>query len=204
MKKIMILLVAILGFLFPEIGFAEENSTPSGIPFSTLEDLVDEYVDDYIGKTAAGTSIVITKDDKILFSKGYGYADIENKIKMNSKTTILEWGSISKLFVWISVMQLVEQGKINLHEDIKNYLPRNFLTKLRYDEPITMQHLMNHQAGFEDYVFDLGYRSKELVPSLEKSLKIAEPSQIYKPGEVVAYSNYSTSLAAYIVEQVSG
>lgn len=101
-------------------------------------------------------------------------------------------------------MQLMEQGKIDLNENIKNYLPRNFLTKLRYDEPITMIHLMNHQAGFEDYVFDLGYSSKEQVPSLESSLKIAEPSQIYKPGEVVAYSNYATSLAAFIVEQVSG
>lgn len=90
MKKIMIILVVILGFLFPGIGFAEENSTPSGIPFSTLEDFVDNYMGDYIGKTAAGASIVIAKDGEILFSKGYGYADIENKIKMNSKTTILE------------------------------------------------------------------------------------------------------------------
>lgn len=63
---------------------------------------------------------------------------------------------------------------------------------------------MNHNAGFEDDIFDLGYSLKEQVRSLEEGLKVSEPKQIYKPGEVVAYSNYSSSLAAYIVEKVSG
>lgn len=196
-------------FLFLTLSFSEptsakEYSTPSGIPIENIEEFVDEYVQDYIGETTAGAIVVITKDDHILLSKGYGYADIDNKIQMNPRTSILEWGSISKLFVWVSVMQMAEQGKIDLDEDIREYLPKNFLTKLTYDEPITMVHLMNHNAGFEDSIFDLGYSSKEQVRSLEEGLKIAEPKQIYRPGEVVAYSNYSTSLAAYIVERVSG
>lgn len=196
-------------FLFLTLSFSEptsakEYSTPSGIPIENIEEFVDEYVQDYIGETSAGAIVVITKNDHILLSKGYGYADIENKIRMNPRTSILEWGSISKLFVWVSVMQMAEQGKIDLDEDIREYLPKYFLAKLTYDEPITMVHLMNHNAGFEDSIFDLGYSSKEQVKSLEEGLKIAEPKQIYKPGEVVAYSNYSTSLAAYIVERVSG
>ncbi|WP_312096038.1 serine hydrolase domain-containing protein [Niallia sp.] len=189
---------------FSETSSAKENTTPSGMPLENMEAFIDEYVKDYIGETAAGAIVIITKDDHILLSKGYGYADINKKTQMNPNTSILEWGSISKLFVWVSVMQMAEQGKIDLEEDIRRYLPEKLLTKLTFDEPITMLHLMNHNAGFEDSIFDLGYSSKEQVKSLEEGLKIAEPKQIYKPGEVVAYSNYSTSLAAYIVERVSG
>ena len=53
-------------------------------------------------------------------------------------------------------MQLVEQGKIDLNADIRTYLPEGFMTKLKYDSPITMLNLMHHNAGFEENPFDLG------------------------------------------------
>ncbi|MGG3926735.1 serine hydrolase [Metabacillus fastidiosus] len=180
------------------------KKTPSGIPISELEDFVDDYVEDYIGKTTSGAAIVILKDNQIVLSKGYGDANIEKDIPIDPRKTVFEWGSITKLFVWTSVMQLVEQGKIDLNEDIRTYLPEGFLTKLKYDSSITMLDLMHHTAGFEDYIFDLGYSSPDKVKSLEEGLKLAEPVQVYKPGEVVAYSNFSTSLAAYIVELLTG
>lgn len=188
---------------------AEQNSalaktTPSGIPLSELESFVDGYVDDYIGKTSPGAAIVVLKDNQVVLSKGYGYADIDKKIPVNPQDTVFEWGSISKLFVWTSVMQLVEQGKLDLNEDIRNYLPDGFLTKLKYDDPITMLHLMHHTAGFEEYIFDLGYSEPDNVKSLEEGLKLSEPKQVYKPGEVVSYSNFSTSLAAFIVSRITG
>ena len=81
----------------------------------------------------------------------YGYADKENNIKVD-KDTVFEWGSASKLMVWVSVMQLVEQEKISLEADIQEYLPSDVLKNLNYDADITMLHLMNHSAGFqEDY-----------------------------------------------------
>ncbi|WP_068676789.1 serine hydrolase [Oceanobacillus sp. Castelsardo] len=204
MRKLTVIVVILYCALFvPGIVSANENLTPSGIPLKDLEGYVDEYVEEYIGVTTAGANIVVIKDNQIVLSKGYGYADIENKIPMNPDTSILEWGSVTKLFVWVSVMQLVEQGKIDLNEDVRHYLPQGFLTKLTYDEPITMLNLMNHTAGFEDWIFDLGYASKEKVKSLEEGLKMAEPNQIYRPGEVVAYSNFSTSLAAYIIELIT-
>ena len=144
------------------------------------------------------------KDNQVVLSKGYGYADIEKKIEVNPENTVFEWGSVSKLFVWTSVMQLVEQGKLDLKEDIRTYLPEGFLTKLKYDEPITLLNLMHHNAGFEEYVFDLGYGEPDKVKSLEEGLKMSEPRQVYKPGEVVAYSNFGTALAGFIVEQVTG
>jgi len=202
-RNIAILLLLVLSLFFTETIYANELTTPSGILLSDVESFVDDYVNDYIGETTAGASIVILKDNKVVLSKGYGYGDIENQIKINPNTAVFEWGSVSKLFVWVSVMQLVEQGKIDLDEDINSYLPSGFLTKLTYDDPITLLDLMNHTAGFEDNIFDVGYATEYHVKSLEEGLKIAEPNQIYQPGKVVAYSNYSTSLAAYIVQLIT-
>ena len=194
-KNFSILLILALSLFFTETIYANELTTPSGIPLSDVERFVDNYVNEYIGETTAGASIVILKDNKVVLSKGYGYGDIENQIKINTNTAVFEWGSVSKLFVWVSVMQLVEQGKIDLDEDINRYLPQGFLTKLTYDVPITMLDLMNHTAGFEENIFDTGYATEYRVKSLEEGVKIADPNQVYRPGKVVAYSNYSTSLS---------
>ncbi len=204
-KRINVFLcIFLLGLWFPSTLSAAENTTPSGIPIEGLEEFVDEYAEEYIGNTVAGAAIIAIKDNQIVLSKGYGYADVENQIPMDPEETILEWGSITKLFVWVSAMQLAEQGQLDLDEDIRTYLPKGFLTKLNYEEPITMLNLMHHNAGFEEYIFDLLFDSPEHLESLEESLKLAEPEQVYKPGEVVAYSNYSTSLAAYIIEGITG
>lgn len=205
MNKLLLVVLLLVSYLmFPLNSLADGQATPSGIAIQDLEKFVDDYVDSYINQTVAGASIVVVKDNEIVLSKGYGYADIESEIPVEPATTVFEWGSISKLFVWTAVMQLVERGEIDLDTDIQSYLPEGFLTKLKYDDPITMLHLMNHTAGFDDYIFDLGYPTEERVTSLVEGLQLAEPEQAYRPGEVVAYSNYSTSLAAYIVEQVTG
>ncbi|MGN7763810.1 serine hydrolase domain-containing protein [Paenibacillus sp. 22594] len=194
---------SITAFAAEKVSGGAEAATPSGIPLAGLEDFVDNYVKEYIGQQSVGASVVMMKDGQVVLSKGYGYADVEQKIPV-SPDTVMEWGSISKLTVWTSVMQLEEQGKVDLNEDIRNYLPENFLTKLKYDDPITMLNLMNHNAGFEEYMFDMAYQSPEEVRSLEDGLQLAQPAQIYRPGEAVAYSNYGNSLAAYIVERISG
>lgn len=203
-KKVGIFVLFLLLIIWPaEKMKAAETSTPSGIPFQNLEEFVDKYVEDYIGTSVAGASIVILKEGEIVLSKGYGYSDVSKKVPVDPASTVFEWGSISKLVVWTAVMQLVEEGKLDLNADIQSYLPDNFLSKLTFSEPITMLHLMNHNAGFEDRVFDLGFASETQVKSLEEGLRIAEPRQVYRPGEVVAYSNYSTSLAAFVVERVT-
>lgn len=184
-------------------GSVIRTATPSGIAFEDLETYIDEFVEPYIGQTTAAASIAVVQDGRTVFSKAYGYADMSNRIPA-APDSIFEWGSISKLFVWTSVMQLVESNKLDLQTDIREYLPDRFLKRLRYDEPITLLHLMNHTAGFEEYMFDMAYTNPEQVRSLEEGLSKAEPAQIYPPGQTVAYSNYGNSLAAYIVERVSG
>ena len=101
-------------------------------------------------------------------------------------------------------MQLVEQGKLDLEEDIQAYLPEEFFTKLQDDTPYQMLNLMHHDAGWEDKYTDLFYLSAEEVKPLKDMLIYREPSQVQKPGEVVAYSNYGVALAGYIVERITG
>jgi len=70
----------------------------------------------------AGAVVSVVKDGKILFAKGYGYADVEKKVPVSPDNTLFRPGSISKLFTWTAVMQLVEQGKLDLDRDMNDYL----------------------------------------------------------------------------------
>ncbi|WP_274308197.1 serine hydrolase domain-containing protein [Solibacillus daqui] len=202
MRKIT-LMVLVLVLSFVSAASAKEGIiTPSGIPYAELRDRVDEYATNYIGRTTAGANVLIIKDGEIFMNTSYGYADIENQIKV-TQDTVFEWGSVTKLLVWTSVMQLVEQGKLDLDEDIRAYLPDDFLTKLQYDTPITMLNLMHHNAGWEEKFTDLFYMSAADVKSLKEMLHITEPYQIHEPGDVVAYSNYGVALAGFIVERIA-
>ncbi|MEO4054755.1 serine hydrolase [Solibacillus sp. CAU 1738] len=202
MRKI-ILMVFVLVLCSVTVASAKESRlTPSGIPYTELKDRVDEYASKYIGTSTAGANVLIVKDGEIFLNTSYGYADVENQVKV-TPNTVFEWGSVTKLLVWTSVMQLVEQGKLELDEDIRAYLPDGFLTKLQYDDPITMLNLMHHNAGWEEKFTDLFYKSTYEVKTLEDMLHITEPYQVHEPGSVVAYSNYGVTLAGFIVEQLT-
>ncbi|MCL6660075.1 serine hydrolase domain-containing protein [Paenibacillus amylolyticus] len=185
---------------------AEEKqveTTPSRIPLSKLEETIDAYVASYEKYTAA-VSVVAIKDGETIVNKAYGYADIENQRKADT-STVFEWASISKLLVYTSVMQLVEQGKLDLETDIQEYLPEGFFKKLKYDDPITLLNLMHHNAGWEDQTAaEVFYYSENETLELGETLRKNEPKQIYKPNSIVGYSNYGVGLAGYIVEKISG
>ena len=152
--------------------------------------------------TMAGLMVSVADRGGNIYTSYFGYADMENKIPVDDET-VMEWGSISKLQVWVSVMQLKEKGLISLDEDIRAYLPDGFLTRLKYDTPITMTDLMNHQAGFDEVPFIWAGSEEQLMP-IEEWLKRTEPAQVYEPGTISSYSNWGAALAAYIVECVSG
>ncbi|WP_050739808.1 serine hydrolase domain-containing protein [Acetobacterium bakii] len=177
-------------------------SVPSGIEYSELEGEITEFINQRKSGMAS-VSLAVFDKDETLYAVNEGYADIDLAVKAD-ENTVYEWGSVSKLLVWVSVMQLEEQGLIDLNADIRNYLPDGFLTKLTYDTPITMTHLMNHTAGFQETTYDIEVTDLSKLVGLEKALEQSEPAQIYEPGTVCAYSNWGASLAAYMVETVSG
>ena len=208
MKKIIASGMALLLFLLSGTttasAAAAENmgETPSGIAYTKLEEEIDKYID--VRKdTTSSVSIAYFNETENIASVIYGDTNTAENIKADEET-VYEWGSISKVLVWISVMQLYEQGKIDLDEDIGNYLPDGFLSNLSYDEPITMTHLMNHTAGFQETTWDVEVLDKKDIISLRDALLATAPPQIYKVGTTVSYSNWGAALAAYIVECVSG
>lgn len=204
MRKIhYIILALIIAIIIPRTAYASEISIlPSGLNYSELEKTIDTYAKENENTTAA-VSVAIFSGKDILFEKSYGCVDIENNV-VNDNNSVFEWGSCTKLLVWVSVMQLVEKGELDLEKDIRAYLPDGFLTKIRYDEPITLTNLMNHNAGWQEIVTDLFLKNESDVVELGEALQIIEPEQIHKPGTVVAYSNWGSALAGYIVERVSG
>lgn len=151
----------------------------------------------------AGAVVVVVKDGQVLLAKGYGYADVEKRIPVDAEHTLFRPGSATKLFTWTAVMQLVEQGKIDLQADVNAYLTR-FKIPTTYPRPITMLDLMAHTAGFEEREMNLFKSSVSEMTSLEDYLMQYMPARVFPPGQVPAYSNYGTALAGYIVEQVSG
>lgn len=184
--------------------FAAENNeqTPSGIAYSDLEKQIEDYIE-VRKETTSSVSITVFSGTNDIASVIFGDANTKDNIKAD-EDTVYEWGSISKMLVWTSVMQLYEQGKIDLIADVRTYLPDSFLSNLSYKEPITMLHLMNHTAGFQETVWDVETTDKEKIISLKDALLFTAPAQIYEPGTVVSYSNWGAALAAYIVECVSG
>jgi len=179
-----------------------ERSTTTGIAYSDLDENIQKFIQERKSGTAS-VSLAVFDNSETLYQSNYGYADIDNKLAVD-ENTVYEWGSVSKLLVWTSVMQLYEQGKIDLDVDIQKYLPEGFLTKLAYDTPITMVNLMNHTAGWQETTYDIETKDASKIIPLDQALKQSEPAQIYEPGKVCAYSNWGASLAAYIVECISG
>lgn len=151
----------------------------------------------------AGATVAIVREGRLWFARGYGYADLETKKPVDAETSLFRIGSISKLFVWTSVMQLVEQGLVDLDEDINTYLD-TVEVPAAFDRPVTLADLMTHSAGFEDHVIGLfGKDSTDLRPA-EELLSEEMPARVRPPGEVTSYSNHGTALAMQVVEDVSG
>jgi CubicO group peptidase (beta-lactamase class C family) len=150
----------------------------------------------------AGAVIAVVKDGKILFVKGYGYSDVAKRTPVSPEATLFRPGSISKLFTWTAVMQLVEQGKLDLDSDVNRYL--DFKIPDTYPKPITLRNIMTHTSGFEETDKELFLPDVKDLKPLDDYLKTHLPQRIFPPGVTPAYSNYATCVAGYIVQRVSG
>ncbi|MDE6710711.1 MAG: beta-lactamase family protein [Oscillospiraceae bacterium] len=181
---------------------AEERTCPSGLSFDKVDTFIEQMAESY-GTNTASLSAVVFCGDETLSACFLGETDRENHIPADDNS-VYEWGSISKTMIWVSAMQLWEQGKLDLDADIKTYLPDDFFQNLSYDGPITMTDLMNHTGGWCETTYSIGVDDENNIPTLEEALRLTEPAQTYRPGEVASYSNWGAALAAYIVERISG
>jgi len=150
----------------------------------------------------AGAVVMVMRGDDVLLKKGYGYADAKKKTPVDPDATLFRLASISKLFTWVSVMQLVEQGKLDLDTDVNQYL--DFKIEPAFGKPVTLRELMTHTSGFEEQIESVLQREKAKPFALRDYLVRYQPKRIYPPGTVGAYSNYGVGLAGYIVQRTSG
>jgi CubicO group peptidase (beta-lactamase class C family) len=170
--------------------------------------VLETYIDGVVrplmktNNSPSGT-VAIAKDGELIFAKGYGFENVADRTPVDPYTTLFRPGSTSKLFTWTGVMQLVEQGKLDLDTNVNEYLD-TFQIKDTFDEPITLRHIMTHTTGFEDG--GLGYLiidDPENAIPLREAMERYQPERVNPPGVQTAYSNYATALAGLIIEQVS-
>ena len=136
-----------------------------------------------------GSVVVVVQDGEVSLAKGYGYANIERQLKVDPETSMFRIASISKLFIYTAVMQLVEEGKLELDTPIVDYLSSAGMSTEGIDERTTIKHLMTHTAGFE-YVMSGSYsRDAEDMRPLGTIISEQLPAQIRPPGTLAAYSN---------------
>lgn len=184
---------------------AVEPVSDGSLPITAAD--VNAWLDGFMPYALAtgdvvGAVVTIVKDGDVLVNRGFGYADLENRVPVDPDQTLFRTGSISKLFIWTAVMQLVEQGRLGLDEDINSYLDFTFPAARG---TVTMRHLMTHTPGFQEVLKDLFVEGRVFADEdLREYLVSNIPPQIFDPGTIPAYSNYASALAGYIVERVSG
>jgi len=168
---------------------------------------VDVWLDGYLPyalRTAdiPGVVVTVVKDGQLLTARGFGYADSEKRTPVDPERTLFRPGSVSKLITWTAVMQMVEQGKLDLDKDVNTYL--DFKIPEYDGKPITLRQIMTHTAGFEEAIKNLIFSDPAHLQSLGDYLKRWTPKRVFAPGTTPAYSNWATALAGYMVERVSG
>src|SRR5204862_7826909 len=133
---------------------APQPSPPPVLTKADFETFLDALIPSQLrNRNIAGAVVSVVTDGQVLFQKGYGYADFEAKKPVLPDQTLFRPGSISKLFTATAVMQLVEQGRLDLDRDVTDYI--DFAIPKTYPEPITLRQLLTHTGGFEETLKNL-------------------------------------------------
>jgi CubicO group peptidase (beta-lactamase class C family) len=164
--------------------------------------LIDALFTSWNNATPGG-AIAISRNDKIIYNKAFGLADLEHNIP-NTTTTIFESGSVAKQFTAMSILLLESEGKLSLKDDVRKYVPE----LPTYQAPITIQHLLNHTSGLKDWgsigEFE-GWPRTTRVYTQELALEIMcrQKTLNFTPGSEYSYSNSNYSLLVTIVQRIS-
>lgn len=150
-----------------------------------------------------GAALAVVKDGKVIYSKGYGYANLEYGVE-NTPSTIFHIASVSKQFTAFAIAMLADQGKISLQDDIRKYLPE----MPDFGHVITIDHLVHHTSGLRDQWNLLalaGWRLDDVITREQVLRLISRQQELnFKPGEEMLYCNTGFTLMAEIVSRASG
>jgi len=195
--NIKLILVSYLVFLY---GIIHLSAQP--IPDSTLKK-IDSLFAKLNNVNSPGCTVGIVRNDSLIFSKGYGMANLEYAIP-NTPATIFHMASVSKQFTGYAIVLLAAKGKLQLDDDVRKYL--SWFPDLK--ERITIRHLLNHTSGIRDQWQLLAISGTRLddVITQDHIVKILSQQQAlnFKPGGKYSYSNSGYTMLAEIVRSVTG
>ncbi|GAA3410733.1 serine hydrolase [Paenibacillus hodogayensis] len=184
---------------------SEEASLKGPRDARELEAFADGIFADAMKKyNTVGSNFAVVSNGKVLLSKGYGFADRENKIPVDS-STVFQIGSVTKQFTALAAMQLVDKGKIDLHHDIQEYLGGMKVPNTT-GKKLTMYDLLTYTSGFDKPDILSGSEPEyvnQFFP-MKESLEANMPTVVRPPGEAYTYDNFGFTLAGYAVGEVSG
>jgi len=181
-------------------------ATPQSGPTDPLE--LEAFLDAYFAQQMSalhvpGATFVVVKDGEVLLAKGYGYADLDNQILYDPDKTVFWAASITKIFSAIGVLQLYEQGLIDLDDDVNRYLV-GFQIPDDYPQPVAFRHLLTHTDGFEARIIGDAARTSADLRPLRAVVQDNMPDRVAPPGGFLTYGNYATNLSGVLIEDISG
>lgn len=200
MKQTKFFLAVAICLLINSFAFSQVNEKRMDSLKMELKKFIEKKMADY---KVVGLSIALVDNQETVWAEGFGYSDREKKQTVTPQT-IFRIGSISKLFTASAVMQLAEDGKINIDNDIKTYIPE-FKIKSRFKNPgtITPRNLMTHHSGLPS---DIPYKwdSEKAYPFTSCVELLNQEYTCTQPNTIFSYSNVGISLLGVLVEKVSG
>lgn len=185
---------------FPAIFFTFSSFFLCSCNSSNYETEIDQIFADYNLENVPGAAVAVFKDSEIIFSKGYGLANLEDNTRINSSTNF-RLASITKQFTAMSILILSEQGKLSLNDNLSKFFP-DFPS---YADDITIEHLLQHTSGilaYENYIDDtvtVQLKDKDVL-----EIVMAQDSTYFEPGSQHRYSNSGYAVLAMIIEKISG
>lgn len=188
-------------------GCASAPSRPTSVArddYASTREYVAKLIQYEMDKNkVAGLSIALVDDQHVIWAEGFGYADQEQKIPATAET-LYRVGSISKLFTDTAAMQLVEQGKLDIDQPLRNYLP-GFAIKTHHPDAtkITPRQLMTHHAGLPRDRLK-GFMTPHPEPFTEVVNELHEDYAAYPPSQVFSYSNLGITLLGSAIQNLSG
>ena len=190
------------------------NSFSSGTEFASVEKTVNAFLRKW---SIEGASVAIAKDGKLIFARGFGYADTVSKTETQPYSQF-RIASISKLVTAVGIMKLQEQGKLSLSDSV--FGPRGILNDPYFGEPkdkrvysITVAELLSHEAGWTQRYGDQMFMPVKIAESMGVKLPVDTRTIVryaldkrlsYTPGTGKAYSNLGYSILGLVIEKVSG
>jgi len=164
---------------------------------------IDALFEKYNTADGPGCAVAIIQKGKVVFEKGYGMANLEYDIPI-TPSTVFDIASVSKQFTGLAISTLVQQGKIALDDDVREYLPE----VPDFGEKITIRHLVHHMSGLRDWPQTLnvaGWRWDEVFSFEDIMRMVRNQKELdFAPGEAYSYSNTGYNLLAAIIAKVSG